>query len=172
MPHGDQTNRQPPRVRRYFSRIPAPTRLPKRHVHGIPTFSCRRRKAGRGGDGGFITAQFVMVIPLVLFAFVAAVQGGSYLHAQRIVQAAAEDGSEAARASNANAQTGRAVALDTLSQLGGSSVTGVTVTATTKGDEAVVEVVGHAVGPLGSMTVRATSSGPLERFRPQPAGSR
>jgi hypothetical protein len=113
-----------------------------------------------------------MVIPMVLFAFVAAVQGGSYLHAQRIVQAAAEDGSEAARSSTGSAETGRAVALDTLSQLGGSSVTGVTVTATTKGDEAVVEVVGHAVGPLGPVTVRATSSGPIERLRPQPAGRR
>lgn len=118
-------------------------------------------------EHGFVTAQFVIVIPLVLFAVVAAVQGGAYLHAQRIVQAAAEDGSEAARANNATPDIGRAVALDTLSQLAGSTVTGVTVTSTHRGDDAVVEVVGHATGPLGTMTVRATSSGPLERFRPE-----
>lgn len=123
-----------------------------------------------GGEHGFVTAQFVLVIPIVLFAFVAAVQGGAYLHAQRVVQAAAEDGSEAARASNGTADTGRAVALDTLSQLAGSSVTGVAVRASRDRDEAVVEVVGRAAGPLGAMTVRASSSGPVERFRPVPAG--
>ena len=130
-----------------------------------PLRALRRRRLGV--EQGFITAQFVIVIPVVLFAVVAAVQGGSYLHAQRVVQAAAEDGSEAARANNATPDIGRAVALDTLSQLGGSSVTGVTVTSTRRGDQAVVEVVGHATGPLGAMTVRATSSGPLERFRPE-----
>ena len=131
-----------------------------------------RHRPGFGGEGGFITAQFVMVIPAVLFVFVAAVQGGSYLHAQRVVQAAAEAGSAAARAKNGSGETGRAVALDTLSQLAGSSVTGVTVTATRERDQAIVEVVGHAVGPLGAMTVRATSSGPIERLRPQAVGSR
>ena len=129
---------------------------------------CQRVRA----EHGFVTAQFVMVIPLVLFAVVAAAHGGTYLHAQRVVQAAAEDGAEAARAWNGNPDIGRSVALDTLSQLAGSSVTGVTVKATNAVDEAVVEVVGHASGPLGTLTVRATSSGPLERFRPEPATRR
>ena len=131
-----------------------------------------RRRRRLGDEQGFVTAQFVIVIPLVLFAVVSAVQGGAYLHAQRIVQAAAEDGSEAVRASNATPDIGRAVAFDTLSQLAGSSVTGVKVTSTRQGDEAVVEVVGHATGPFGAMTVRAASSGPLERFRPEPREGR
>jgi hypothetical protein len=125
-----------------------------------------------GGEQGFVTGQFVLVIPVVLFAVVAAVHAGAYLHAQRIVHAAAEDGSAAARASNANPDTGRAVALDTLTQLAGSSVTDVKVTASRDRDQAVVTVVGHAAGPLGSMIVRATSSGPIEMFRPERPGSR
>ena len=134
-----------------------------------PLRAVRRRL---GDEHGFVTAQFVIVIPLVLFAVVAAVHGGAYLHAQRIVQAAAEDGSEAARGSNATSDIGRAVALDTLSQLAGSSVTGATVMSTRRRDEAVVEVVGHATGPFGAMTVRASSAGPLERFRPEPKEGR
>jgi hypothetical protein len=135
----------------------------------------RLLRAGRRrvhAEHGFVTAQFVMVIPLLLFAVVAAVQGGAYLHAQRVVQAAAEDGAEAARAWNGSRDMGRQVALDTLSQLAGSSVSDLTVNATTDADQAIVEVVGRATGPLGSMTVRSTSSGPLERFRPDQAARR
>ena len=124
----------------------------------------RRRLAG---ERGFTSVQFTMVFPVVLFAIVAAVQGASYLHAQRIAQAAAEDGAEAARAANGSVDRGRAVALDTLSQLGRTVVKDVTVTASRNADQAAVEVVGKALGPLGSLTVRAVSSGPVERFRPQ-----
>jgi Flp pilus assembly protein TadG len=127
-------------------------------------FVVRRRLAG---EHGFTTVQFTMVFPVLLFAIVAAVQGASYFHMQRVVQAAAEDGAAAARAANGNADLGRAVALDTLSQLGGAAVGQVTVTASRNSEEATVEVVGRAVGPLGTVTVRSVSSGPAERFRPE-----
>jgi Flp pilus assembly protein TadG len=132
----------------------------------------RRLRRRLREEQGLVTAQFVLVLPVVLFAVVAAVHGGAYLHAQRIVQAAAEDGSAAARASNAEPETGRAVALDTLSQLGRSGVTDVKVTSTRGAEEVVVTVVGRATGPLGPITVRATSSGPIERFRPERPGAR
>ena len=122
-------------------------------------------------EDGFTTTQFVMVLPVVLFAVVAAIQGASYLHAQRVVQAAAEDGAEAARAANGNAELGRAVALDTVSQLGGASVDDVEVTSSRDAQQATVEVVGRAPGPLGMLTVQATSSGPVEVFRAEQAAA-
>jgi hypothetical protein len=133
-----------------------------------PLRDLRRRLAA---ENGFTSAQFAMVLPVVLFAVMAALQGAAYLHAQRIVQAAAEDGAEAARAFNGNAELGRAVALDTLAQLGSETVDEPVVTSHRDLDQAAVEVVGRAAGPLGMLTVRATSGGPVERFRAEQAAA-
>lgn len=121
-----------------------------------------RAEAGAG------STELVLVMPVVLLMVLLAVQFGLYLHAAQVVEAAAQEGVEAARGERAAANEGQARAVRFLESTGGvqapavsaqRSATGVRVTVTGQAPEVVP---GLALG------VSSTATGPVERFIPEP----
>jgi hypothetical protein len=157
--HGEETNRPPARIRRHFPRIPAPTRLPKRQVHRIPT--------GPSGDRGEGSLEVVLVMPVLILLITSVIQFALWSHATHVAVAAAQEGAEQARLDGATAEEGKARAEDFLTQAGLRLIVGPEVTATRDAQVATVVVRGRvtSVVPGLELPVRGRATGVVERFR-------
>lgn len=120
------------------------------------------------GESGTSTTELVLVMPVLLTMVLLAVQFGLYLHAAQVVEAAAQEGLEAARGERDAAAQGQAEAAGFLAATGGVETPA--VTADRGGAQVSVTVTGTAVQVLPGLDLRvaSTASGPVERFIPEP----
>ena len=152
---------------------------------GAPARSCSSRgQAGRSaeraagrwrvllGDGGSVSAELVIAVPLLLVVLLLIVQFALWSHASHIAQAAAAQGLAVLRSQHGTETAGTARAQQVLDQLAGGPLTGASVTSQRGPETASVRISGiaTAVVPLLSLPVAAEATGPVERFVPQ-AGS-
>lgn len=143
----------------------------KPQCHPLPAWCARVRRALRG-DRGSVTAELVIVTPLLLLMLLAIVQFALWSHATHIAQAAASQGLAAARVQGGTAATGTAGAQQVLDQLAGGPLRGAAVTSDRDADSASVRISGTAtpVIPFLSLPVHAEAAGPVERFIPDLSG--
>ena len=180
MSHGTKNTGQPAEVSRAFPTIPAPTRLPKRHVHGLPTLRrlrtpARRRRrrcrAPKGDERGSVSAELVLATPLLLVLIMGVVQFALWQHAEHVADAVAQQGLAVGRLQGETAAAGQAEAQSVLDQLGTGVLVGPDITATRTATTTTVVVTGHAESVFGlfSLPVKAVASGPTEDYAAVPA---
>ena len=124
-------------------------------------------------DRGSAATEAVLITPVLLFLILVVIQFGLWYHAQHVAQAAAQEGVRTARAEGSTAQAGQDRAQAFLVTAGPSIITSPIVTATRGSDTASVTVDGEAVEvvPGFSMSVHASATSPVERFREDSSGS-
>lgn len=107
-------------------------------------------------------------MPLLLLLVLASVHVGLWFHARHLVNAAAQEGARAARASGATDSDGYDRAQQMLGDLGSNSVTSPAILVTRSGGSVTVSVTGQAppVIPGLAMSVSASSTSPIEEFKP------
>ena len=114
----------------------------------------------------------VIVVPVVLFAVLLVVQYGLAYYAHQVAAGAAHDGAAAAAREHSSAGDGAALAEELVREAGGSLLSSYKATASSDGATVTVTVTGHAVSLLpffGTITVKASGSAAVEKFRPQGA---
>lgn len=118
------------------------------------------------------TLTVVLVIPVVLFLVMTVAQFVVYYHASHLATAAAQEGVRAAQAADGTEAGAWDQAVDFLAQAGPSLVLSPEVDVTRGADSARVEVRGQAphIVPLINLGIRATATGPVERFDPDTVG--
>ncbi|GAA2686026.1 MULTISPECIES: TadE/TadG family type IV pilus assembly protein [Actinosynnema] len=118
------------------------------------------------GDRGSVSAELVVVTPLLLLALLAIVQFALWSHATHIAQAAAAHGLAATRAVHGTASAGTAAARQLLDQLARGPLADPSVAAKREAVTASVRITGTAsrVVPFLTLPVHAEASGPVERF--------
>ena len=119
------------------------------------------------GDEGSASTELVIVMPLLLLLVLASVHVGLWFHARHLVNAAAQEGARAARATGANDDDGYQRADQMLRDLGSGSVTDPIVTVTRNADTVTVTVSGQSPAVIPGLTVpvSATSTSPIEEFK-------
>ncbi|KND23677.1 TadE/TadG family type IV pilus assembly protein [Streptomyces acidiscabies] len=130
----------------------------------MPVTHPRRLRADRGA----VTAELVIVMPLLLTLVMLLAQATVWWHAVHIAQTAAAHALAATRADDATPADGRNEAEHVLAQLGHGPLRDVRVTVTRTADRADVRITGTAtsVVPFLHLPVDTHASGPVERFRP------
>jgi len=138
-----------------------------------------RRLAVRSGgertaDSGMTSIEFVFLTPILFLMIFLCVQFSMYFFAERVAQASAENAARTARAEAAVPADSQSWRTDAdlqghqfLQSVGGSLLSGVLVNTADNGDGTVTSTVtGKAVSiiPGFSLSVSASSSGPIERF--------
>lgn len=120
------------------------------------------------GDSGSASTELVIVMPLLLLLVLASVHVGLWFHARHLVNAAAQEGARAARASGATDSDGYDRAQQILGDPGSNSVTSPAIVVTRSGSSVTVSVTGQAppVIPGLAMSVSASSTSPIEEFKP------
>lgn len=123
-------------------------------------------------DCGAVSADLVLITPLVLLLLLTIVQFVLWSHATHTAQAAATQGLAVARAQNGSADAGSASARQLLDQLARGPLTQASVTAQRGTESASVRITGTArsVVPFLRLPVRAEATGPVERFVPEIGG--
>jgi Flp pilus assembly protein TadG len=124
----------------------------------------------RGDRGEVLSAAIVM--PVVLVAVLLVVQFGLAFHARRVLAGATQDAAVAAARADGSPGEGEAVARQLIAGSAGPLLDGWTVSTGADGDRVTVTATGHVdwfLPFLGSITVRASSSAPIEKFRPEGA---
>lgn len=132
---------------------------------GTPARRQSRHRAGERGD----VAPTVVLTALTVFLVMFVIQMGLYFHARTVLNAAAEDGARAAQVRGGRAADGEA----TIDQILAGSPTllaAPTRQVSVDADTVTVELTARvpSLVPFWSGTVTARSSGPVERFRPEP----
>jgi hypothetical protein len=103
-------------------------------------------------DGGFVTAQFVVVVALSLLFFTMMANVVVFMYGRGVVRAALEEGVRAASPAAATTATCRRVAGETMrSLLGGSMGAGVRIDCQIGGGEVRATATGHFRGWLPGM---------------------
>lgn len=127
----------------------------------IPT---SRPRGERGASG----VEFLVIMGVVVFAFLLMLQYGAKIYAERVAQAAAEEGAAAARRFDGSTAAGTARAHAYLDRLAGARLGDAAISADRDAQAASVTVSGSAMTiiPFVSLRVSETSVGPVERFVP------
>ncbi|MGO4748316.1 TadE/TadG family type IV pilus assembly protein [Streptomyces sp. 2MCAF27] len=125
------------------------------------------------GDRGAVTAQLVVVVPLLLIVALTVVQVALAWHARHIAQYAAERALAAARVKDGSASEGRAQGRRSLAQLGGRVLTSPSVTVRRTSTQATAHVTGAVMPVLPGLhlTATGTASGAVEHIT-TPTGQR
>lgn len=120
------------------------------------------------GEAGTSSTELVLVMPVVMFMVLLAVQFGVYLHAAQVVEAAAQEALEAARGEDDAAGAGQTRAADFLAVTGGVQAPAVDVARSA--GQVTVTVTGSAqqVVPGLALQVSSVAVGPVEQFIPEP----
>ena len=119
-------------------------------------------------ESGEATTEMVLIVPVLLLLLLVVVQFGLWYHAQHVVQAAAQEGTRAARVEGATADDGSRRAELFLARSGGAVVDDPAVLADRTATEVRVQVSGQAVAVIPGLhlTVKAAATSPTEEFRP------
>jgi Flp pilus assembly protein TadG len=120
------------------------------------------------GDRGSAATEVVLITPALLFLILIVIQFGLWYHAQHVAQAAADEGARAAKVEEGSAAGGIERANAFLDQTASNLIENRNVAGDRTAETATVTVSGQvaAVIPGFSLTVKATATGPVERFRP------
>ena len=126
------------------------------------------RQPARRPEAGAATAELAVATPVLLLLLTSIVQFALWQHAVHVAEAAAQEGTRAARAEGGTAAAGEARARAFLAELAPTLILEPQVTATRDAATARVAVTGATDAiVLGiDLPVRAVSEAPVERFRP------
>ena len=132
-----------------------------------------RWRATRDQAGATSLAQTVIVAPVLLFALMLIVQFGLMFHAQNVAEQAAQDGAAAARRFDGSEAAARARAARYMAAAVSDTLTHQSILARRDATTASVTITGTVVSlvPGLHLRVRASASGPVERYVPPAAGA-
>lgn len=122
---------------------------------------CRARS-----ERGFTTIEFLIVVPVLLLMLMMVLQAYLRIDAQRVAQAAAEEGAAEARKVGGSRENASQTAHEYAARLSEGSLNDVHVSVDLDADEASVTVTGTVVSlvPGIDLSVTQTSTGPVEKF--------
>jgi len=125
----------------------------------------RTRRAMRG-ERGSSSVEMVIALPIVLTVLFLAVQAGTWFHARSIALAAAQSGARTSAMINSTLDAGLSSARSFAGDVGGTTLTGVTVTGDRTATSTTVTVTGHSVRlvPFMDVTVSQSATLPVERY--------
>ena len=129
----------------------------------------RRARSGRWlmrGERGSSSVEMVIALPIVLTVLFLAVQAGTWFHARSIALASAQSGARTSAMLNSSLEAGLSSARSFAADVGGTTLTGVTVTGDRTATSTTVTVTGHSVRlvPFMDVTVSQSATLPLERY--------
>ena len=119
-------------------------------------------------DRGEVSAQVVLVIPVIILLMMLAIQAGLYFHASSIAGAAAAEGAAAASVaripSEVAARSGQRAAENLVIEAGGHTTSAALVAVNTETVTITVEALVPRIIPFFPSSVRRTVIEPRERF--------
>ncbi len=118
------------------------------------------------GERGSSSVEMVIALPLVLTVLFLAVQAGTWFHARSIALASAQSGARTSAMLNSSLEAGLSSARSFATDVGGTTLTGVTVTGDRTATSTTVTVTGHSVRlvPFMDVTVSQSATLPVERY--------
>ena len=118
------------------------------------------------GERGSSSVEMVIALPLVLTVLFLAVQAGTWFHARSIALASAQSGARTSAMLNSTLEAGLSSARSFAADVGGTTLTGVTVTGDRTATSTTVTVTGHSVRlvPFMDVTVSQSATLPVERY--------
>ena len=129
----------------------------------------RRSRSSRWlmrGERGSSSVEMVIALPIVLTVLFLAVQAGTWFHARSIALASAQSGARTSAMLNSTLEAGLSSARSFAADVGGTTLTGVTVTGDRTATSTTVTVTGHSVRlvPFMDVTVSQSATLPVERY--------
>ena len=129
----------------------------------------RRSRSSRWlmrGERGSSSVEMVIALPIVLTVLFLAVQAGTWFHARSIALASAQSGARTSAMLNFSLEAGLSSARSFAADVGGTTLTGVTVTGDRTATSTTVTVTGHSVRlvPFMDVTVSQSATLPVERY--------
>ena len=123
---------------------------------------CRLVREERGAS----SIEMVLALPIVLTVLFLAVQAGTWFHARSIALASAQSGARTSAMLNSSLEAGLSSARSFAADVGGTTLTGVTVTGDRTATSTTVTVTGHSVRlvPFMDVTVSQSATLPVERY--------
>lgn len=117
-------------------------------------------------ERGSSSIEMVIALPLVLAVLFLAVQAGMWFHARSIALASAQSGARTSAMLNSSLEAGLSSARSFATDVGGTTLTGVTVTGDRTATSTTVTVTGHSVRlvPFMDVTVSQSATLPVERY--------
>ena len=117
-------------------------------------------------ERGSSSIEMVIALPLVLAVLFLAVQAGMWFHARSIALASAQSGARTSAMLNSSLEAGLSSARSFAADVGGTTLTGVTVTGDRTATTTTVTVTGHSVRlvPFMDVTVSQSATLPVERY--------
>lgn len=127
----------------------------------------------RTDERGAVSAELVIIVPVLLLLLMLIAQFALWAHAGHIAQAAASQALAAARVHGATPAEGEATAHRVLAQLGRGPLRDPHVILTRDPRRTLVEITGDTVGVVPGLVlpVRARAAGPTERVVAPTAGA-
>ena len=118
------------------------------------------------GERGSSSVEMVIALPIVLTVLFLAVQAGTWFHARSIALASAQSGARTSAMLNSSLEAGLSSARSFATDVGGTTLTGVTVTGDRTATSTTVTVTGHSVRlvPFMDVTVSQSATLPVERY--------
>ena len=118
------------------------------------------------GERGSSSVEMVIALPIVLTVLFLAVQAGTWFHARSIALASAQSGARTSAMLNSSLEAGLSSARSFAADVGGTTLTGVTVTGDRTATSTTVMVTGHSVRlvPFMDVTVSQSATLPVERY--------
>ncbi len=144
-------------------RVPTGARRRRRYAAAAKTLRPRQSRDRASG-----TVEAVIIVPALMLILLVFVQYALWAHASSLVQAAAAQGDQAARASGGTPAAGIVAAEQFLHRTGAEVIVGPVVRAHVQaGNMARVDVAGdvESILPGVHIGVSATSIGPVQTFR-------
>ena len=127
--------------------------------------SRRQRRLARG-ERGSSSVEMVIALPLVLTVLFLAVQAGTWFYARSIALAAAQSGARTSAMLNSSLAAGLSSARSFADDVGGSTLTGVTVSGVRSATSTTVTVTGQTprLVPFMDLAVTQSATLPVERY--------
>ncbi|GAA1895041.1 TadE/TadG family type IV pilus assembly protein [Streptantibioticus ferralitis] len=127
----------------------------------------------RRDERGEVTAELVIIMPLVLTLVLLLAQAALWFHASHIAQATAANALSATRVQGGTTAAGQQEAQRTLDQLGHGPLhtTHIDITRNTHRAEVRISGTASSVVPFLHLPVHAQAAGPTEKFKPGQAAS-
>ncbi len=120
-------------------------------------------------DSGISTVEVVLVFPVFMFVILLVIQFALWEQANHIVQAAAQHGEQIAESYGSNPSAGADAARQFLQSNAGGLIINPSISSQVEaGNQQVVSISGQAesIIPLFTLSVEASSIGPVQMFRP------